>query len=148
MFLPNSRTPLVTETYKLFICRHPLYLRYGARLPNSLNRVILERLGFLSQGHYSWFSVRSHPILGVFLFTGPRPLPDISTVPSFNLLLTITVLQRFMLVRRADKLAGHSPSRRKIPYRCRKRMDEVQECEPVSPSCITVLRVHLGPTNP
>ena len=38
-FLLNSRTPLVIETSTLCMSRHPFYLRYGARLPNSLTRV-------------------------------------------------------------------------------------------------------------
>ena len=69
VFLINSRTPLVTATRNLHFW-HPLYLRYRAILPNSLDSITPIRLGLFSQGHPSRFSVRFLEILfGTFSLT-------------------------------------------------------------------------------
>ena len=58
--------------------------------------------------------------------------PGLGQFPGFNLLLTFTVLQRFIPVKYADKHTWLSPKRLKVNYRCRKRIEKVQEYEPVS----------------
>ena len=118
MFLVNSRTPFATETCPVR-SRHPLYQRYGASLPSSLNAVILIRLGILSQGHLSRFSVRSHEIHLVSLFMDSRPQLDIATIPGFTLILIIIILLRLIPVKHHDNDALPSPKCRKTNYRCR-----------------------------
>lgn len=51
VFLTNSRTPLVIETYRLHD-RHPLFRSYRAILPNSLKSVLRIRLSLLNQGTF------------------------------------------------------------------------------------------------
>lgn len=148
MFLVNSRTPFVIATCNLRNCRHPLYQRYGAILPNSLGLVILLRLGLFSQGHLSRFLVRTREILAENLFKDSRPQQKLAPVPGFNLFLTITVLQRLIPVKHSDKNALPSPKCQLSANRCRKRIHAVQEYEPVSLSCGSRLGAHLGPTNP
>ena len=132
MFLVNSRTPLVIATCGLFTCRHPLYLRYRASLPSSLDSVTLRRLGLHSQGHLSRFLVRTHKIHSVSFFIDSRPRPKIAPIFAFNLFLAIMALQRFMAIKHEDYRAWLSPKCQKTDYRCRKRICVVQEYEPVS----------------
>lgn len=51
VFLLNSRTPLVIETCTS-LCRHPLYQRYGAILPSSLNLIALYVLAFKARNTF------------------------------------------------------------------------------------------------
>ena len=132
MFLLNSRTHLVIATCTLVEHRHPLYQRYGAILPSSLNRVTLRRLGLLSQGHPSRIWVRSHKVLRGSLFMGTRARQNFAAIPGFGLLLAITALQRPIPVKSTDEWTPPTSMRRKPRFRCRRCTCVAQECEPVS----------------
>jgi hypothetical protein len=56
--------------------RDPLYLRYGANLPNSLNWIKPAHLGFLTQGHQCRISVRASMSYPWFIFTGSWNRPN------------------------------------------------------------------------
>lgn len=147
VFLINSRTPLVIETYYLH-SRHPFYLRYRARLPNSLNVVSPWRLGLFSQGHPSRLWVRLLQILVHILFMESRPQPNIAAVPRFHFLLAMMALQKCILVKRTDECAWSSQNCQMCTSCCQKCIGIVPEYEPVSLSFFAVLRKKLGSTNP
>jgi hypothetical protein len=147
VFLLNSRTPLDIATCPLQ-SRHPLYQRYRANLPNSLNLVVPDTPWPSQPG--APFSVLGTVALNTscFRFHGLQASANFATILGFNLLLTFTVLQRFIPIEHADKHAWLSPKRPKTSYRYRKRIKAVQEYEPVSLSFHSDLRGNLGPTNP
>jgi hypothetical protein len=137
VFLINSRAPFVTATRYLHTW-HPLYRRYRANLPNSLDSIIPIRLGLFSQGHPSRFSVRLPEILATSLFIDPGPRPNLAAIPLFSPLLTVTVLQGPIRVRVIDTRPKPSPKRQLVAYRYRNRIQVAQDYEPVSlslPTC-------------
>ena len=152
MFLVNSRTPLVSAT-----CgsgtdpdrRHPFYRRYGASLPNSLGRSYPSRLGLLSQGHVSPFSVRSSGIAPDPLFTGPRDQPKRDNpAPSwFGPLLALTALQGPIPLGTGDDPCRPTPRRRRPGLRCRTYPGGRGILTPF-PFAGEVLPPGLGPTHP
>jgi hypothetical protein len=131
VFLLNSRTPLDIAACPLQ-SRHPLYQRYGANLPNSLNLVYPDTPWPFRPG--APFSVLGTVALNTFCFhfQGLQASANLAVIFGFNLFLTFTVLQRFIPIKHADKHARPSPKRLKADYRCRKRIKAVQEYEPVS----------------
>ncbi len=131
MFLLNSRTPLDIAACPLQ-SRHPLYRRYRANLPNSLNLVNPDTPWPSQPG--APFLVLGTVVLNTscFHFQGLQASANFATILGFNLFLTLTVLQRFIPIKHADKHAWLSPKRLKANYRCRKRIETVQEYEPVS----------------
>ena len=136
-FLLNSRTPLVIETSPLCMERHPFYLRYGARLPNSLNSITPLPLSLLSQSTYSDLGTITQHSLCI-LFHGFLVLVEHCCLFNFNPFLIITILQGFTLLRFSDKRTQPNLKCRNTYYRYRKRSCIVQEYEPVSlsPSCL------------
>ena len=63
---------------------------------------------------------------------GTRPQPNISAIPRFNLLLAITALRRFILVKYPDENTRLSPMRQQASNCRQKRICMVWEYEPIS----------------
>jgi hypothetical protein len=81
VFLLNSRTPRVIATC-IFLCRHHLYRRYMANMPNSLRSIPPIRLSLFNQEHLSRFLVRFCTINTNSFFMDTRPCRNIAAHPS------------------------------------------------------------------
>ena len=72
-----------------------------------------------------------------FSFYELGALTELLSFPSFHLFHSITLLQRFLLVKYSDKSTQPSLKRQKICFLYRNRILIAQECEPVSLSHFT-----------